>query len=127
MDMEQFLMQFVTTPVELLAAVVGMLIVLELITLQKIKKMEKQNRMWKDGIEKRLQKMQTEETKLLEQMSEGETVKAAEQADLQKKKTPEGAAAQELLDEVLSEVFPEIYQNLTRGTAFAIIAIVTNP
>ena len=44
MDMEQFLMQFVTTPVELLAAVVGMLIVLELITLQKIKKMEKQNR-----------------------------------------------------------------------------------
>ena len=95
--MEQFLMQFVTTPVELLAAVVGMLIVLELITLQKIKKMEKmekQNRMWKDGIEKSLQKMQTEET-----------VKAAEQADLQKKKTPEGAAAQELLDEVLSEVF----------------------
>ena len=55
--MEQFLMQFVTTPVELLAAVVGMLIVLELITLQKIKKMEKmekQNRMWKDGIEKSL-------------------------------------------------------------------------
>lgn len=108
MDMEQFLMQFVTTPVELLAAVVGMLIVLELITLQKIKKMEKmekQNRMWKDGIEKSLQKMQTEETKLLEQMSEDETVKAAEQANLQKKKTPEGAAAQELLDEVLSEVF----------------------
>ena len=105
MDMEQFLMQFVTTPVELLAAVVGMLIVLELITLQKIKKMEKQNRLWTDGIEKSLQKIQTEEAKLLEQMSEGETVKAAEQADLQKKKTPEGAAAQELLDEVLSEVF----------------------
>ena len=105
MDMEQFLMQFVTTPVELLAAVVGMLIVLELITLQKIKKMEKQNRLWKDGIEKSLQKMQTEEAKLLEQMSECETVKAAEQADLQKKKKPEGAAAQELLDEVLSEVF----------------------
>ena len=41
MDMEQFLMQFVTTPVELLAAVVGMLIVLELITLQKIKKMRR--------------------------------------------------------------------------------------
>lgn len=36
---------------------------------------------------------------------EDETGKAAEQVDLQKKKTPEGAAAQELLDEVLSEVF----------------------
>lgn len=57
MDMEQFLMQFVTTPVELLAAVVGMLIVLELITLQKIKKMEKQNRIWRDALEKRLQKV----------------------------------------------------------------------
>lgn len=89
--------------------------------------MEKQNRMWKDGIEKSLQKMQTTETKLLEQMSEDETVKSAEQADLQKKKTPEGAAHRSCWTRFCQRFFPEIYQNLTRGAAFAIIAIVTNP
>lgn len=103
--MEQFLMQFVTTPVEVLAAVVGMLIVLELITLRKIKKMEKQNRIWKEGVERNLQKLQAQKTEKPEQTTDSESVKAAEQADSQKKKTPEGAAAQELLEEVLSEVF----------------------
>ncbi len=103
--MEQLLMQFVTTPVELLAAVVGMLIVLELVTLRKIKKMEKQNRIWKEGVERNLQKLQAQEAGKMEQTTDNEAAKTAEQADLQRKKTPEGAAAQELLEEVLSEVF----------------------
>lgn len=93
--------------IEILSAVVGALIVMEVITLQKIRRLAKKEQIWKKELENKMKALQ----ELQREQERERTLILSEEENKEKRKkqqenTPENKEAEALIGEVLSEVFP---------------------